>query len=687
MLTDIKKSPHLRERPSLWMSCGRTLSLAGWVVMWALTNSPLAADYAVVVQSQTLETDDLDRIQATQPKKHFSHSYRIPYSTLEPQLEQALGVAVDQVIQSELGGYSQTYECSYPCDWVSWQILNPAVTFQFTDESQPEITAINDGTGVEVRLRTAARIRYTGKVRGKINTDFTSPATPGGTDEEDFPFDIKIDASVAGFLRLNLYPTLAVDQFNVVFDGDPKVDINGFAEVLAAEGAELGTKIGFTPGGIITGGPLAWGLTGAIFGNEGGEILEEWVESLIQTYISAGIEQGFDEVSSRLEAIVGAADLQAQNIQQQLLNTSVPGTGQTVAQLQSSFGLSFDVRAQTPGTDVRVTITARLDPQAASQGFSGRLLIPKKKCIQGYDDTLGTIPGPTVDFNTSFAAQVGQPCAQILPDGGNAGLQSRVFLGHQPPGTSLPLWEDFGQVALKGNLGETDDYFHCAFKVTGLPLASVVEIAGSSTYHQWIGKEHMTNRYLLVGKVLLSHTFDRARIAHLGGTTGCDSGGSGSTGLQLTGPAAVAEEIENCPQCGPLARRPGTEQSNPGVATGLREQGFNPQPDPPRARIARRSALVAGSVGEVAIQIPVSRKARSSLRVELEILAGRQQVHQSTAEMPPGVAEVPVRFNIPRGAKALRFVVTVHDGNRSVTTSETQPVAPRRRGGGASRNR
>lgn len=468
----------------------------------------------------TLET--VEKHGTDKPK--YAHSYAIPYSSLEKQIQKA----IDSQADIDLTG---TEKCPSACPDVHWRV-KVDTSFNFTQHGQPVIKTFGDpqANGVEVSLQTQFHLRFDIHTRAWIK-----PVT--GEVGKEVPLVVDLVIGLKANSKLNLWPTVisqvvpcTVTQAPVTacvlltLDGK-NYDLSGLNGAAIELGAELGAIIGASPLGAGIGGEL-----GALVGALGGEAAAEAAKARIQSEADKALNAAM-QVASQMATQLGSQYLdakvtQANALKDFVMKTKLPGINKSYEELANAFGVSFDVQTVKYGSDLNVYVTPRFAAVAGNGKIQGKLRLPKEACV--YMKTgWGYVPMGFQTVNADLAAKAGSSCSAVL---GASSIKPSGYLGANPASASIgakPLqtWKPVGSGTLTGNLsvyshGEappsqdgglpshtTTGYYECGFAATGLPNADFVELGITGEAGKRLGYDR-TPRYLEVTAAGLQAVLD-----------------------------------------------------------------------------------------------------------------------------------------------------------------------------------
>lgn len=476
----------------------------------ALLTAPLAeaADVKVFVLAPkppaslaTVETQGSD-------KPVFTHSYAVPYATLEKQLRQEIKSKVD----FDTG--EQTEGCPTAlCPDVHWRVVVSS-DIAFTKKPLPALKAFGDAqaNGVDVNLKDAqVRLKLaihaemwiivgTGKLSDKIMRTV------------DVPVELLIGVNVAS--RLNAWPALVsatvpceVTQMqetvcvNLPLEGK-NIDLSDAEGAVVDLGAALGGLIGFTQfGGLAD--PLSGLLGGKLLSKVaelGAKAAANQAEARVQAEATKALNAWL-KVFSIQATYAGGTYLDAQinqinALKDKILNTKLPQINKSYQDLANAFGLSFDVQTRVSNGDAYVIVTPRFAASPGGGKIVGKLRMPKEACLYASSEW-GTMPLELVKVNEDLAGKVGQSCQGIMPP---SSIRRLGYFGADPKilkvgANPLPTWTAVGNATLTGTLSEQSHgsglssanmrgagskqatgYYECGFEISGLPNADIIDL-------------------------------------------------------------------------------------------------------------------------------------------------------------------------------------------------------------------
>jgi hypothetical protein len=407
-------------------------------------------------------------------------------------------------------------------------------------------------------------------------------------DHGDGNFPVELLIGVIASNKLNLWPVLQSQDFDFDLTLDKSnIDLSDLRGEAIGLGTKLGIIIGFTPVGLALGGPLTSAVLGFLGGSKAAEIAEQKIKAKADKAINDQLKKASDQIKAEVQKAIVPVIAQANNLKDQLLNTKFPGVNKSYNDLSSAFGLTLDVQTTTPSGFVNAIATPRFAAAPGGGTFSAKLRIPKDQCMYFKNLILGVIPFGFQAANQDLAPHVGHACSTVFQP---SDLQVKGYLGGDPAivpgGGANPLlnWKGVGSVSFQGNLTDhatesTDTglaakhgYYECAFQVSNLPDADIIELSGAALNR--LGDAYNKEpRYFeaAVGgqQVVLDADWKPVPTplqgVAIGGEAKCEPGSSG-----MGRPATFWEELrdkldpETCPQCGIRLKGNIVEFSNPG---------------------------------------------------------------------------------------------------------------------------
>jgi len=488
----------------------------------------------------------------------FSRDVSMPYSTLEPLIRDQIKAQID-------GTRSGKVIVTDPAPDVDWSVTLSS-NFKFLQANQPTITAFGDPqqNGVEVKLHTQVKISLNAAVSAE--TWFDSAAG-------NVPLDVVLDVDASS--KVHLWPVVQSSdlQFELTLVNS-NVDLSGLNGEAIELGAKLGAVLGVTPIGALLGGPLA-PLFFALGADVAMDVAQDKVNDLVSDKLNAQLGSIAGQLEEQVRKVVTAGLTQVNNVKDKLLNTPLPGVNASYSQLSSALGLTLDVQTTTLSGGVRVIVTPRFNAQPGNGTITGRIRIPRGSCIYMKNKIAGVFPLGLKAVNQDLASSVGEACSTVF---GAQDFLVRGYLGGDPHRVSgggavaLPQWKQVGQATFTGNLkvqtaseggpqldADSSGYYECAFQITGLPAADIVEVTPTADL-----ADRMTDFYdgptrffeTAAPKLLLDSDWyplpwlGANAGATLGGGGQC-SGGGGGRGFDKPFWEELAEKFdpEKCPQC------------------------------------------------------------------------------------------------------------------------------------------
>jgi hypothetical protein len=263
---------------------------------------------------------------------------------------------------------------------------------------------------------------------------------------------------------------------------------------------------------------------------------------------------------------------QANAVKDQILNTPLPGVDQSIAELQTAWGVQLDVRTHVANNSLRTVATTRFSATPKGKSFIGKLRVPQNKCVYAeiHHDLLGHFKFPmgVESINQDLGPKVSNACSTVFAV---ADLDTSVYRGESPEkklqsgnaANALPSWTTAGVVKFTGTLADKGHYYECGFSVSSLPTVSIVELKADTAL------ETRLTDYVPSTERVMSLPFGRGQIVLnselvpyglngvlFGGKGPQDvedcpashSGGGG--GLQKMHDFDYLFDPELCPQCG-----------------------------------------------------------------------------------------------------------------------------------------
>ena len=491
----------------------------------------------------------------------FSKDFKVPYATLESQLDQL----IDEQIPNNIYG---TEVCSDPCPDVEWRIkLNPK--FRFTKKGQPKLTQIGSSGQSKVRVELVTEARL------ELHADVTAETW---LDTVEVPVDVFVVVGMKASVDISLWPDLVAKQpgtsksgvkleFELV-DTDLEFDLNGTAIEL---GFKWGTIIGFTPLGLLAGGPIL-GPVLAIFGDAAADAAEAKINQEFEKQVGKMFDQQTKGLGKIANDYIDPYLAEANDLKDDLLDTPIPGVGKTIEGLKSDLGADIQLHTVATTSSVSSAAILRLSGGAAGGKVLGKVRLPKEVCEYASfsaGGVSGTLPLGLAPANQDLDAKVGNNCSAVLTET----FARKLFRGANPRAAlgaaaeNLPTWSGTaGSLAYVGKVRETNDWYECDFELTGLPKAAILELSADELEARGIT---LQNRFMAVLTAGKSRVFDdklaplpEGTGGHsslvLGGKGKCGSGSS-SGGLTPNKMKQLKDSLdpEKCIQCG-LAKRPGS---------------------------------------------------------------------------------------------------------------------------------
>lgn len=441
-------------------------------------------------------------------KPAYSHSYAIPYGTLEQQLRTAVKS------KANLDTGEQIEPCPSACPDVHWRVVvNSDVTF--TQKPQPAIKAFGNAqeNGIDVTLQHA-QVKLHLDVHAEI---WIKPVTGTISKSVDVPIDLLIGLDAAS--KLNLWPAIisakvpcAVTQaqetvcVTLTLDGK-NIDLSDAKGAVVGVGAALGGLIGATQFGALLGDPLGSLLSGnlgskiaALGSQAAADKAESYIQGKANEALNAMMQVASVQATVLASNYLDARVTQINTLKDTLLNTKLPQINKSYQELANAFGLSFDVQTRISNADMYVIVTPRFAANPAGSKLIGKLRMPKEACVYG-EWKMGTIPLglTTVKNNLDLAGKVGTSCANLMP---SSDVKLAGYLGADPKilkvgANPLPNWQPVGSFKLTGTLSEykhgtalqtqmrrtggstrhaATGYYECGFEISGLPGADIIEL-------------------------------------------------------------------------------------------------------------------------------------------------------------------------------------------------------------------
>ncbi|MCP3984958.1 MAG: hypothetical protein GY723_11250 [bacterium] len=488
------------------------------------------------------------------PQTLFNHDATIPYGAIEPAIRTEAKAKANQY-----GDHSGTRSWSY-IDYA--YKTNASAGFEFSQKNQPTITVLSSTENkVRVALHTEAVLTF--EATASATTDDHLPIPPftewpdfDGSIEIEVPFALDVQADLA------IWPEVVAENVSVVLtNGDLEGAVTGLKGDMAGFALVVGTTIGFSPAGLVAGGPATMGVAAVLGSNEAYDLAVTKMVELITTALEKGVATANAEIRARIQDELVPAVAAVNHLKNQAIATPIPGIGKSLGDLQNEAGLSFDVRTQSSGNGgTHTAVTARFDGKPRGGKVEGTLRLPKAQCVKtdvgGMGQTIVT--GFLGEANQDLHA--GQSCAGLF---GANDMKLRVFLGANPPGAGLASWADApGQFVGKGTVRErslvqqiaiNEGYFECDFEVNGLPKGVVsFSISFGQLANRLEDYKLNDERRWVLGAGQGEWT--------LGGSGKCEGIGKGG-GLTPNRQEEIRRALENCPEC----KRPGEADPREGL--------------------------------------------------------------------------------------------------------------------------
>lgn len=531
----------------------------------------------------------------------FSKDFAIPYAQLEDEIDRL----IDESLPNNVYG---TEVCDDPCPDVEWRVqLNPK--FKFTKKGQPKLTQIGASGKSKVRVELATEARL------DLHADVTAETW---LDTVEVPVDVFIVVGMKASVDISLWPDLEAKQpgssksgvkleFELV-DTDLDFDLNGTGIEL---GFKWGTIIGFTPLGLLAGGPIL-GPVLALFGDAAADMAEAKINEEFEKHV----QTMFTEQTKNLQKIVNDHIdpylTQANDLKDEMLDTPIPGVGKTLDQVKSDLGAEIQLHTVAATSSVSSAAILRMSGAAAGGKMFGKVRVPKEVCEYAsfsVGGVSGTLPLGLAPANEDLDAKVGQNCSAALTQKFGRklfhGANPRAVLGASAE--NLTTWStSAGSLAYTGKVRETGDWYECDFEVTGLPKIAILQLTTSQLAERGI---YIENRFMSVLTGGKSRVFNDAMAPLPEGTGGNSSlviggkgvcgGGSSGGGLTPNKMKALKDSLDadKCPTCG-LARRPGSWVYEPAdmkamISTPVMK-GIIQQMKQNKAKVKSRAARPAG---------------------------------------------------------------------------------------------
>lgn len=569
------------------INSNRLLAAALAAMTFLAAPSARAADVKVFVLApspqqslRTVETQGSD-------KPVYTHSYAVPYGTLEQQLRAAIQS------KANLDTGNQTVNCPSACPDVHWRVVVNS-DIAFTQKPLPTIKAFGNAqeNGIDVKLEHA-QVKLHLAIHAEM---WIEPVTGKVSKSVDVPIDLLIGLDAAS--RLNVWPQVisakvpcAVTQaqetacVTLTLDGK-NIDLSDAKGVAVGVGSALGNLAGMQFGALL-GDPLSaliGGDLGSALGKLGSKAAANEAESYIQGKANEALNAMMQvaSVQATLQAsnYLDARVTQANALKDVLMNTKLPGLNKSYQELANAFGLTFDVQTRTSNADMYVIVTPRFAANPSGAKLVGKLRMPKEACVYG-EWEMGTLPLglTTVEKNLDLAGKVGTSCANIMPA---ADIKLSGYLGADPKilkvgANPLPNWKPVGSISLTGNLTvyshepavqmrqvggfrrhAATGYYECGFEYSG-PSADIIEIQfKGKAAERMPGYQQDPHRFVAVSvagySAALDDTWKQAGPpVIIGGEGKCTAG-------KVKAPHYQAEtwldrigdllDLDKCPSCG-----------------------------------------------------------------------------------------------------------------------------------------
>ncbi len=490
----------------------------------------------------------LDSIEGYGDTATFNRDFTVPYDQLTTLIEAEIAK-----VAKPLDGKIVLTD---PVADVTYKIkFKPK--FKFTKKNQPKFTQVGPSSDAtfDVSLDTAARL----DVHIDVHAETWS-------DSADVPVDVFVTVAAKAKVRVKLWPKIEAEDVDVEFslsDSNIDLELNGTAVKL---GAKWGTVLGVSPVGIFAGGILL-GPLAAILANEAADIVEDKLKSEAKKRLAAALDKFSGEVESRVRDEIDPKIAQANAVKDKVMNTPVEGTGKTLSQLVADLGASFEVHVATPGDALAASAVLRMSGAAAGGTLRGKVRVPTQACqyVTGNGWLKGAkIPVGMTPANEDLAKKLGQSCSAVFDA---TSIARQLYLGGNPRrvlGTEAEnraSWKTGGTLDFTGKLSKTDDYYECAFEVTGLPKASILDIESAAALDARLNEETYDERLLVLSAGGATAVFDRfidpvpgasTNGVVLGGPGQCHGHGGGGKALTPSQAKELLDKFdpEKCPSCG-----------------------------------------------------------------------------------------------------------------------------------------
>lgn len=445
------------------------IAAASW--LWSSAPSvhaQAASLYAQLPYDFGAQAFDLERLEYPSSPL-FSQSFEIPYAELE------------RVGNAELAALPNTFagdeECpTILCPDAHWD-LSVHGGFRFTQWGQPVITPCGSATenGFHIRLDTQVEV----SVDAHVDVSLPDSVLP---DPGPLDVPIKVLIGIHAEADVKLYPVLELANFEPKFinEGNVEIEIHGGEAAAIGYGAVLGS---FLP---VVGVPGIGTALGALGGEVALNAAKAKVEPIIQKQVADAIKAAGKQVEDAVNEFVQPKIGQANAFMLGLSIAPIPGIGQTVGQLQTQLGLSFDVRSVTRDNRFVTVVSTRFANTPSTGGLSGRIHFPKHACTYRKDGA-GYVRDALIEkpalSSTRCAELVGEDLAHRVLYGANP----EVILQSGDPGNDLPAWASMGTLTLSDTVLDEGDAYACDYTLTGLPDAVYAELsiaAGSALEEQ-----------------------------------------------------------------------------------------------------------------------------------------------------------------------------------------------------------
>ncbi|HET9957473.1 MAG TPA: hypothetical protein VFQ61_23400 [Polyangiaceae bacterium] len=411
---------------------------------------------------------DLNDLEWQNTEPLFAQNLHIPYATLETQ-----GRAQIAQLTKPLTGHEPCGDGILDplCPDADWTVTFTA-DFRFTQHADPVLTAY--GTPAENGVRAHLETELSVQVNAHVHVE---------TSIQDADFDVPIDAliGVSATTAFKLYPVLQADELDLKLTWrGGNVELEGLDGQAIADGAVLGTALGFTPLGAVFGGPLGGGILGAVTGQVALDAAKEKAKGIIEQKAKAALESAGTLVTNELGARLRPKLQQANNVLASIRAQPVPGTGLTLGQLESALGMSMDVRSVTVDDVFRSAITTRFANSPGAGQLQGLVVFPRTAC--NYQQVRSKLLGNllvALDLKPINQDLVGKRCSEAAGE-----LAHRAYYGENPDRVlksgaaqnQLATWATFGALELPGDVVELPDALVCSYGLSGLPNTAIFEV-------------------------------------------------------------------------------------------------------------------------------------------------------------------------------------------------------------------